>query len=410
MTPGPRTTALAARIAACEAPGINTLVGDAGTETDCVWLEALGANVLDVDGNVFLDLTAGFGVAAVGHRHPAVVAAAAAQADRLVHGLGDVFSHPGRIALAERLAARSPFSDARVYFAISGADAVEVALKTARLHTGRDRVLAFDLGYHGLTLGAARVTARAAFREPFDPRPEGVLRARFGGPLAPVEELLRSGRPGAVVVEPIVGREGVVIPPSGWLAELATLARSHGALLIADEIFVAFGRAGEWFVSPAEGVVPDLLCCGKALGGGWPIAAVLAEREIMECWRSDGEARHTATFVAHPIACAASLATLDQLEQLIPAAPRRLAEGLLPLLSAAREHGFEVRGRGALWGLVDQRAARLQRRLLEVGILALAGGPSGDVLQLCPPLVITDAQLAAVCERGIAALERLGSG
>jgi len=155
--PGPRARVMAGRLEASEAPGINTLVAGA---TAMLWDEALGSNVVDVDGNRYIDLTAGFGVAAVGHRHPAVVTAVREQAEQLVHGLGDVYAHPARLELAERLCSLAPLADPRVYFAVSGADAVEIALKTGRLHSGRPGVLAFEPAYHGTTLGALAATAR----------------------------------------------------------------------------------------------------------------------------------------------------------------------------------------------------------------------------------------------------------
>ena len=264
--PGPRARALARELARLEAPGVNTVRGE---EHAVPWAEACGANVLDVDGNRYLDLTAGFGVAAIGHRHPRVVAAVADQSARLLHGLGDVAAHPSRVELARRLHEMAPFPS-RVYFAISGADAVEIALKTALLVTGRPGVLAFAPSYHGVTLGALAVTSRAAFRAPFAERlGDWVVRMPFGCAERDLEAVLREERGlGACIVEPIVGREGVLLPPPGWLARVGALCAAHGLVRIADEVFTGFGRAGELFVSVAEGFDPDLLCCGKALGGG----------------------------------------------------------------------------------------------------------------------------------------------
>ncbi|KAB2954714.1 MAG: aminotransferase class III-fold pyridoxal phosphate-dependent enzyme, partial [Thermoanaerobaculia bacterium] len=165
--PGPRSRELSARLAASEAPTVNTL--GPRNEPALVWEEALGANVLDADGNRFIDLTAGFGAAAVGHRHPQIVAALAAQAARLVHGLGDVAAHPARIELAARLSGLAPVDQPRVHFAVSGADAVEVALKTALAATGRPGVLAFEPAYHGLSPGALAAGSRREFRAPFAP-------------------------------------------------------------------------------------------------------------------------------------------------------------------------------------------------------------------------------------------------
>jgi len=408
--PGPRSRALSAELGRFEAPGVNTL-GAAG-EPAVVWQEALGANVLDVDGNRYVDLTAGFGVAAVGHRHPAVVAAVARQAGELVHGLGDVAAHPVRIALASRLAALVPVDDARVHFAISGADAVEIALKSALAATGRAGVLAFDPAYHGTTLGALAATSRPAFRAPFAAHLHPhVVRLPFAVPLDAVARALAGGRVGAVVVEPVVGREGVLLPPPGWLAGLAAAARAAGALVVADEIFTGFGRTGALFAVERDGVRPDLLCVGKALGGGLPLAAAIGRREVMEIWRVAGEALHTATFLAHPLACAAALATLELFAG-EPLVARAAALGAtlgprLAALAAAHPAVREVRGVGAVWALeLDTAAAAraLTAACRARGVLLLCGGPQGRVVQLAPPLTLTDAQLAAALDALAASL------
>jgi 4-aminobutyrate aminotransferase-like enzyme len=392
VPPGPLARSLARELARLEAPGVNTV---RGAEHAVPWLEACGTNVLDVDGNRYLDLTSGFGVAAIGHRNPRVVAAVVAQSARLLHGLGDVAAHPARVALARRLVALAPFP-ARVYFAISGADAVEIALKTAQLATGRPGVLAFAPSYHGVTLGALAASSRAAFREPFAERlGRYVVRLPFGCTERDLRAAVREhSELGACIVEPIVGREGVLLPPPGWLGQLGALCGAHGLVRVADEVFTGFGRAGERFVSVAEGFDPDLLCCGKALGGGLPIAAVIGRAALLERWPADGEALHTATFLAHPLACAAALATLEVLEEedLI----RRAAS--LGDLVGARLNGLAApaRGRGLLWGLEASRAELAQGwadAALARGVLALAGGERGSVLQVVPPLTITEAQL-----------------
>jgi 4-aminobutyrate aminotransferase-like enzyme len=194
----------------------------------------------------------------------------------------------------------------------------------------------------------------------------------------------------------MVGREGILSPPPGWLAELAALCRRHGALLIADEVFTGVGRTGSFWACQAEGVVPDLLCCGKALGGGVPVAALLGPHDLLAVWNAPGEARHTATFVAHPQACAALnavLAIVDR-ERLVERAARLGAE--LGDRLRAQVDGPPVRGRGLAWAIEAPDASIATRwvaELLEQGVLALAGGPAGCVLQLTPPLVITEAQL-----------------
>jgi 4-aminobutyrate aminotransferase-like enzyme len=420
--PGPRSRELCRRLAAAEAPGINTVGGGVPT---IVWQEACGANVLDADGNRYVDLTSGFGAASVGHRHPGVVAAVRAQAGRLIHGLGDVHAHPLRARLAERLAARAPVAGGggpgarepgagvAVHFAVSGAEAVEIAVATALLATGRAEAVAFDPAYHGLTLGALALTSRPEFRRPFAPwLPGTVHRLPYGGPPAELARLL-DNRPavGCCVFEPIAGREGVVVPPPGWLAAVVSECRARGVLTIADEVFTGFGRTGRWFAvehdleAGESDLRPDLLVCGKALGGGLPIAAVAGRRGLMAAWETPGEALHTATHVANPLACAAALAVLDALERqrLVARAARlgaRLAERIAPWPERYAAV-VAVRGRGLMQALVltDRAAAgRLVLAARRRGVLLLAGGPDGRVAQLLPPLTVTRRQLKAALD------------
>jgi 4-aminobutyrate aminotransferase-like enzyme len=394
---GPRSRELSRRIAAVEAPGVNTLPSTPGA-VSLFWEEAEGARVRDVDGTSYIDLTSGFGVAAVGHRHPKVVAAVREQAGRLLHGLGDVHGHPLRVELAERLVRLAPVDDPQVFFSISGSEAVEIAVKTALAATGRPDVLAFEPSYHGLTMGALALTSRPEFREPFAEHLHGhVHRFPYACDPARVEGTLRWGQIGAVVVEPIVGREGVLIPPAGWLAEVARSCRSHGTLLIADEIFTGFGRTGRLFAVEHDGVRPDILCCGKALGGGMPIAAVLARRPLFRVWETEKEALHTATFVANPVACAAALAVLSVIEdEDLPARAARLGERVGQRLASWPERSprvAAVRGRGLLWG-VELETAEAARswtgKALARGVILLAGGPEGKVAQIVPPLTIPE--------------------
>jgi 4-aminobutyrate aminotransferase/(S)-3-amino-2-methylpropionate transaminase len=411
--PGLRSRTLARRLSYLEAPGVNT-VGPG--EPPILWEEAAGANVLDADGNIYLDLTSGFGVAAIGHRHPRVVAAVREQAGRLLHALGDVHAHPSRVELAARLVRIAPVDDAQIFFAISGSDAVEIALKTALGTTGKRGIVAFQPSYHGLTLGALAVTSRPEFRAPFaEHLHPHVRRVPFGGDLAALEEVLGRGDVACVLLEPIVGREGVLVPPAGWLAEVARLARGAGALLAVDEIFTGFGRTGKTFAVEWEGVRPDILCCGKALGGGLPIAAVVARQPLFRFWETEGEVLHTATFLANPLACAAALAVLDVLEEenLASRAARRGGKlgkrlstwpGRFPQVAADR-------GRGLLWGVElrsREAAGRWVQGALRHGVLFLAGGPEGRVAEIVPPLTITEAQLTAaveILEQGLAELE-----
>ena len=408
--PGPRCREASSRFAELEPPGINTLYGGAD---NLVWQEALGSNVFDLDGNRFVDFTSGFGVTAVGHRHPRVVAAIEQQSQKLIHGLGDAMGHPGRLELAARLRRLAPWPEndrTQVYFAVSGADAVEVALKTALLDSrGRSGIAVFAPAYHGLSLGALAATSRPAFRDPFSAHlHHEIHRFPFGQSLEALRRELGRGGFAAILVEPVVGREGVLFPPDGWLAELREIASQTGALLIFDEIFTGFGRTGEIFAGPAAGVVPDLLCCGKALGGGLPIAAVLGPRHRFAAWSTPGEALHTGTFVAHPLACAAALATLEVIEQEnLVGRSRRLGAELAPRLAEWPRHYpglLAVRGRGLLFGLEfrsREATTSFQMAAWRAGVLLLAGGPEGRVAQLVPCLDIHENQL----EAAISALE-----
>ncbi|HEX6901760.1 MAG TPA: aspartate aminotransferase family protein [Thermoanaerobaculia bacterium] len=401
--PGPRARELSEALRELEAPGVNTIFAG---EPSLLWEEARGANVRDVDGNIYIDLTSGFGVAAVGHRHPRVVEAVREQAGRLLHGLGDVHAHPLRVELARRLVRLAPVDDPQVFFSISGAEAVEIALKTALGHTRKPGIIAFEPSYHGLTLGALAVTSREEFRSPFAAHLHGhVHRLPFAGDLDRLDEILARGDVGGVIVEPIVGREGVLIPPTGWLASLAEICRRRGALLIADEIFTGFGRTGKLFAVEHEGVRPDVLCCGKAMGGGMPIAAVIARREVFRCWETPGEARHTATFLAHPLSCAGALATLDILEEEdLPGRAARLGEDLGRSLASWPDRFpavEEIRGRGLLWGIQLRTTEAAKKWMLEGwgrGVLFLAGGPGGRVGQIVPPLKIREELLGAAIE------------
>ncbi len=427
--PGPASLALLARLEAAEAPAAHAL---GRGDRPPVWTRAEGALVWDADDNRYLDFSAGFGAAAVGHAHPRVVAAVTAQAARLAHGFGDMHPHDVRVLLAERLAALAPFPDARVLFAQSGAEAVELALKTALLATGRPGVLAFTAGYHGQSWGALAVSGFGRFREPFEgPGPAALhARARFAPygrcsrcdlglaypacGLACVREAgrileaaeKRFGGVGAILVEPILGRGGDHVPPPEWLPAIAELARTSGALLIADEIYSGLGRTGALWASVDAGVVPDLVCTGKALGGGHPLAAVLMRAAHAEAWQAaapwSGETLHSATFYAHPVACAAALAALDVIadEELVDRAATlgaRLHEGLAQLALAYPDQVREVRGKGMMAGLVlatPELVLAVTREALAEGLIVLPGAYEGDMLAFSPPWTLDERQLA----------------
>jgi 4-aminobutyrate aminotransferase/(S)-3-amino-2-methylpropionate transaminase len=438
--PGPASRALARRLRAVESPNV-TYVDEAWP---VFWDEARGANVRDADGNVFVDLTGGFGVALLGHGHPAVEAALARQSGRLVHGLGDVHPPAAKVALLERLAAVMPWPGAKGVLASSGSEAVEIALKTALLATGKPGVIAFEGGYHGLTSGSLAVTWRSHFRAPFERRLyAGVAFAPFPATAAPtgtdgasagvggaaaslevVRKLLSAGAPngdpiGAVIVEPVQGRAGVRIPADGFMAELSRLAPEAGALVIADELLTGMGRCGAVLASERVGLEPDLVCLGKALGAGLPISACLGRPDVMAAWPpSEGEAVHTSTFLGHPLACAAALAALESFDaEAVPARAEalgaRLRDGLAERLSGVPGVA-DIRGLGALVGIELAQAegrggvaARVAVAALRRGVLVLPAGDAGEVVELTPPVVLTEAQADHAVEVLVRAIEEV---
>ena len=409
--PGPRSRELARRLRRVESPNVTYLAPD----FPVFWEEAKGCLVTDVDGNRFLDVTAAFGVASVGHSHPRVVAAVRAQAEKLLHGMGDVHPSEVKVRLCERVAELVPLPHPQVILGQNGGDAVEAALKTAMLATGRPGVLAFEGGYHGLTYGALDVTARADFRAPFQPQLGGFTRhLPYGCPLEHVRAHLTDHIPGAVLAEPIQGRGGIVVPPLGWLRGLREVCSETNTLLILDEIFTGWGRTGDWFACDHEKVIPDILCVGKAMGGGLPISACVASTDLMASWgESTGEALHTSTFLGNPVACAAALAALDVLEEedLPGRALQRgavFAGGLHALQSEFPEQIAGVRGRGLMLGLEfvsPSLALPLVPVALRAGLILLPAG-DGRVLEFVPPLVIEEEQIAWC----LAVLQRLLAG
>jgi 4-aminobutyrate aminotransferase-like enzyme len=404
--PGPRSRALIADVARYETRGV-TYVGD---DYPIVWKSAHGALVTDVDGNRYLDLTSAFGVAALGHTNPAVVAAIAAQATQLVHGMGDVHPTDVKAQLLAKLAAVAPGDCSRTFFGSSGAEAIEFALKTALLATGRPGVLAYHGAYHGLTLGALRVGGIARFREPFAalleqrtlwlPYPDETV--VLADALAAVRAALAAHPEiGAIVIEPVLGRGGVIVPPAGYLPGLRALCDETATVLVIDEIYTGFGRTGTLFACEREAVVPDILCVGKAIAGGVPFSAAIGRPAIVDAWpESSGEALHTSTYLGNPLGCAAALAVLTEFERRPILAGVRAAEPMLRarLAQMRTSPGVRaVRGLGMLWAIEFADAATANgvvRRGLQRGLILLQSGTEGTSITLAPPLVITSEQLA----------------
>lgn len=404
--PGERTAALTPPLRARESRNVTYLT----PEFPVFWESASRATIADVDGNRYIDLTAAFGVANVGHGNPRVVRAIADQAERLAHGMGDVHPTEIKTQLLEELVRVLPRGLDKVFLATTGSEAVEAAMKTALLATGKPHFAAFRGAYHGLSLGALCVSGIEKFREPFLPAiASGTLLLDYpNGRTTPADAALAATREAldarddlaAVIVEPIQGRGGVIVPPRGYLAGLYELCRERGMLMIADEIFTGFGRTGDWFACTHEDVAPDIICVGKALGGGFPISAAVARADVMDAWPiSAGEALHTSTFLGNPMGCAAAVAVIGELERLrLAERARELGKEIAPRLEsfARLERVREVRGRGLMWGISLPDAASAERAVFDAlkrGVMLLQAGPLGDALSLTPPLVITQAQL-----------------
>jgi 4-aminobutyrate aminotransferase len=422
--PGPASRGLAERLAVVESPNITRTEGS----PPIFWAAARGANVRDADGNIYVDLTAGFGVAAAGHGNPRVAEAVGRQAATLAQGLGDVYPAEVKVRLLERLAELAPGELGVSILASAGAEAVEAALKTAIVYTGRPGVIAFTGSYHGLTYGALATTWRADFREHFRPQLfGGVHFAPYPHPyhlppdqdpvelaLSEVERIIEAAEAsaapiGAVLVEPVQGRGGIVVPPPEFLPRLRELCDERGLLLIFDEVYTGFGRTGRWFAAEHWGVTPDLMAVGKALTGMLPLSAAIGTPAVMAAWPpSAGEAIHTSTFLGNPISCAAALAHLAEIEE------HRLVERAARLGELVRERLQEWRGRHRLVGdtrglglmqgvelVTDQAsrqpasaaAERIVGAALQRGVILLAEGPKANILALCPPLTITERQL-----------------
>ena len=422
-----------------------------------VWERARGAHVWDLEGRRYLDLTAAFGVAGAGHANPRVVASGRRQMSRLLHAMGDVYPHRLKAGLARELrrltferwtggtgqaggsepgrglvgrTRRSP-QTGKVIFGNSGFEAVEAALKTALLATGKAGVVAFRGAYHGLGYGALTATERAHFRLPFRLQlrpfvrfaPYPVSDADASQACAAVRRHLESGRIGAVLVEPVQGRAGIRVPPSDFLSRLRGICDEFGGLLIADEIYTGFGRTGRWFACEHAGVVPDLICLGKALTGGFPLSACVGRAEVMDrAWpQATGEAIHTSTFLGHPVGCAMALSQIGEIRSgRLPWRSERLGAFLRAGLSRMPLPAgliAEVRGLGLMVGFElrhrDGRpacdtVAGIVGMMLERGFLVLPEGEHGNVIAFTPPLTIRQSEIRRAVEALADVLAQLG--
>jgi 4-aminobutyrate aminotransferase-like enzyme len=388
-----------------------------------VWKRARGVHVWDAEGRKYLDLTAAFGVAAAGHANKKVTEAGRKQMGRLLHAMGDV--HPpalkGKLCRELSWVTFERWSGGRVagktVLGNSGFEAVEIALKTALLATGKPGVIAFEGGYHGLGYGALNATSRGHFRDPFKsqlaefgyfvPFPADI--PQMAKTAKAILRILDKRRIGAILVEPIQARGGVRTPPFQFLAMLRRLCDQRDLLLICDEIYTGFGRTGKWFACERSRVVPDLICLGKALTGGFPLSACVGKAKVMDAaWPvSTGEAIHTSTFLGHPVGCAMALAQIRQIREVdLPARAARLGKILMKslagLASPVASLRMAARGEGLLAGVelrwsdgspATDLVLRVVTRMHRRGYILLPEGAESNVISFSPPLVIKAAQL-----------------
>lgn len=414
--PGPRAKAIIERDARVLSPSYTR-------SYPLVAARGEGAIVEDVDGNRFLDMNAGIAVVAAGHCHPRVVAAIQEQAAKLIHMSGTDFYYENMVLLAEKLATLAPGGvTRRVYFGNSGTEAVEAALKMARYHTGREKFIAFFGGFHGRTMGALSLTgSKVIQRKGFGPLVPGVshvpyaycYRCAYGKSpdtcavecvqilenqlfktIVPAEEVA------AIVLEPVQGEGGYVVPPQKFFDELQKVAKKYGILIIADEVQAGMGRTGKLFASENFGLVPDILTIAKGIASGMPLSATIARAEVMN-WTPGA---HASTFGGNPVSVAAALTTLELLEQeLLDNATCVGAHMMERLRTWPRRFRMvgDVRGLGLMLGIEivkDQETREIapewrdhvERMAFERGVLVLGAGKNS--IRLSPPLVLTEEQ------------------
>ena len=414
--PGPNSRALHRRRSAAVAPGVSSTL-------PLYIRQASGAILVDVDDNALIDLGSGIAVVGVGHATPAVVDAVAGQVGRFAHTCFMVTPYEGYVAVCEALNELAPGDlPKRTALFNSGAEAVENAVKVARYATGRQAVVVFDHAYHGRTNLTMALTAKnMPYKERFGPfapevyrvpvsypyrDPAGMSGAEAAGrALEQVERNVGAGNVACVLVEPIQGEGGFIVPAPGFLPALAAWCRDNDVVLAADEIQTGLCRTGDWFACDHEAVVPDLVTTAKALAGGMPLAAVTGRADLMEAVHAGGLG---GTFGGNPVACAAALGALDTMHALdLAGRARRIGDAVsarLLSLAASLPAVGDVRGRGAMMareivhpGTRDPDADATRRILQachQAGVVTLSCGSYGNVIRLLPPLVIDDALLA----------------
>lgn len=439
--PGPRSRALAEQLARCEARTVTYLSED----FPVFWQRARGVNVWDSDGNRYLDLTSAFAVAGLGHSAPAIREALVRQADDLLHVMGDVHPASVKVSLCQALS-RATFErwgagTGKVFLCNSGSEAVEAALKTAVLHSGKPGVISFSGGYHGLGYGALDAIGIDFFRNPFQsqlarfsvrvPYPS-CYRCPFGrkegfrleGADCPncstpcleqirhaIEDHLDRREIGCILVEPVQGRGGEIVPPRDFLPMLRRICDERKVLLVLDEIYTGFNRTGRLFACEHFDVVPDIICLGKGLTGGFPLAACVGRADVMDAWPpSQGEALHTSTTLGNPLGCAMALASLDaHLDGETSRRSRETGRLLREALDSLRSPFIgDIRGLGCMLGMELVRpdgspfgalSIAIVKQALRDGVILLGGGPEGNVLSFSPPFDLAPGEIAFVREK-----------
>lgn len=351
-----------------------------------------GVKVYDASGREYIDMTSGQGVALLGHSHPAVIQAIDTQASRLIT-CPQIFFNDQRAALYQQLIALLPEGLERFFLCNSGAEAVEGAIKVARLLTGRPGIIAMRGGFHGRTLGALSATWEAHYRQPFEPLVPGFQHIPFND--AEAAEAAIDDRTAAVILEVVQGESGVHLAQGNYLHILHKLCQEQGALLIFDEIQTGLGRTGRWFGGQHHSVIPDVMCLGKGIAGGLPMGIVVWRSELGTLPRGS----HGSTFGGNPLVCAAARATLRTLEE--ENLPERAAQLGKIFLRRLREMNYpmvrEVRGQGLMIGIeLRQRVTPVLKVLMERGVLALQSGRT--TMRLLPPLIVDDQTLDRVGE------------
>ena len=345
-----------------------------------------GIVVTDADGKTYLDFLGGIATSILGHAHPAIVKAVTKQISILSH-VSNFYAHPNAIELAEKLAAMTGDKNARVFFCQSGAEANEAALKLSR-RTGKVRVVAAQGAFHGRTMGALSLTGQPSKREPFLPLIKGVKHVPYGDIDAMRKAI--SKKTAMVIIEPIMGEAGVVVPPADYLKELRQLCDKNGSLLVIDAVQTGMGRTGDWFGYEYSGITPDVITLAKGLGGGLPLGAMIALGKAADLFQAGD---HGSTFGGNPVTTAAGLAAIKFIETQ-DILQKVEEQGLYLMQELALIPGVkEVRGAGLLIGieLESLKASEVSDAMQEAGVLVNAA--SGTTIRIAPALIVTDAQI-----------------